>query len=516
VSDRTFIRMFAVSALLAIAATTPAAMIAEAASSEAATVAPAMEPYTTQDTPIGTLLDDPQARTILQKYIPALVEGRNADRVRSSSLKSIQGYSGGLITDKMLTAIDADLLLLGPKPVTISVGNVSEAKVKPYTLPDPLVLANGKQVTDAKTWWQKRRPEILAMFETQQYGVAPGRPRDERFEVFDKGTPAFDGKAVRKQVLIHLFKDPAGPTIQLVEYLPAAAKRPVPMFLMICFTAASSVFDDKGIREGMVWNPETKQKVPASQIQQAAQMKFNPLPFLEAGIGVAAFYYGDVDPDFPDGYALGIRALDAKGDEASRAPDAWGSIAAWAWALSRAQDYLETDKSVNAQRVAIYGASRLGKTVLWAAARDQRFAAVIDCCSGKSGAALSRRNFGETIGQGPGYWFAPNYRKYADNETALPFDAHMLLALIAPRPVLLQTGQYDYAADPKGEFLAAVAAGPVYRLLGKQDLGTSDWPPSGPILNDIGYTMNSGGHGPAPGDWNVYLEFLKKHLLPET
>ena len=119
----------------------------------------------------------------------------------------------------------------------------------------------------------------------------------------------------------------------------------------------------------------------------------------------------------------------------------------------------------------------------------------------------------ETIAQGPGYWFAPNYRKYANDENALPMDAHSLLALIAPRPVLLQTGKYDFAGDPKGEFLAAVAAGPVYQLLGKLDLGTTTWPPPSPILNDIGYEMNNGGHGPAPGDWDIYLAFLEKHFV---
>ena len=288
------------------------------------------------------------------------------------------------------------------------------------------------------------------------------------------------------------------------------------MLLMIGFTTPSSMFDDPGIREGVVWNSQTRQKIPASQLPQAGQTKFNPLPFFDAGIGVTAFYYGDVDPDFPDGYALGIRAAYAAGNESSRAPDAWGSIAAWAWALSRGEDYLETDKAVDAKRVAIHGASRLGKTVLWAAARDTRFAAVIACCSGEGGAALSHRNFGETIASltamAP-YQFARNYQRYANNESALPMDAHMLLALIAPRPVLLQTGKYDYAADPKGEFLAAVGAGPVYRLLGKQDLGTTAWPPGEPILGDLGYEMNSGGHGMTPGDWEIYLAFLKKHLL---
>lgn len=477
-------------------------------------------PYTSMDTPIGTLLDDPEARAILKKYLPALTQGGRADMARPSTLKAIQGYSGGIITDKVLAEMDAELLKLGPKPLpapTAGMINVNEAKVRPYALPDPLRLSDGKSVSDAQTWWQRRRPEIVSLFEKQQYGIAPARPSAERFEVFDTATPAFDRSALRKQVMIHLSKDPGAPQIQLVEYIPARAKRRVPMLLLIGFSAPSSMFDDAGIRQGMVWDPQTKQKVPAPKSSPAMQVDVKPL--LDAGIGVAAVYYGDLDPDFKDGYSLGIRGLYATGDEASRPPDAWGSISAWAWGLSRVQDYLETDKAVDAKRVAINGASRLGKTVLWAAARDQRFAAVIACCSGEGGASLSHRNFGETIASltdmAP-YQFARNYQNYANNEQALPMDSHMLLALIAPRAVLLQTGNADYSADPKGEFLAAVAAGPVYRLLGKEDLGTDVWPNANqPILHDIGYFMHEGGHGTLKSDWSVYLDFLKMHLHPE-
>jgi hypothetical protein len=183
-------------------------------------------------------------------------------------------------------------------------------------------------------------------------------------------------------------------------------------------------------------------------------------------------------------------------------------------------DYLETDKAVDAKRVAIYGVSRLGKTVMWAGAHDTRFALVIASCSGEGGAALSRRNYGETIAHlvAPTrfpYQFCANYAKYAARVDQLPVDAHELVALIAPRPVLLQTGSTDYWSDPKGEFLAAVAAGPVYRLLGKQGLDTDQWPPAGtPILHDIGYYMHNGGHGTLPADWDIFLQFVATHLHP--
>src|SRR5581483_11027609 len=191
----------------------------------------------------------------------------------------------------------------------------------------------------------------------------------------------------------------------------------------------------------------------------------------------------------------------------------------WAWGLSRTMDYLETDAGVDAKRVAILGVSRLGKTVMWAGAHDPRIALVIASCSGEGGAALSRRNYGETIAHlvAPArypYQFCANYAKYAEHVDQLPVDAHELVALMAPRPVLLQTGSTDNWSDPKGEFLAAVAAEPVFRLFGRQGLGTDRWPaPGTPILHDIGYSMHAGGHGTLPGDWDQYLAFLKQHLV---
>jgi hypothetical protein len=181
-------------------------------------------------------------------------------------------------------------------------------------------------------------------------------------------------------------------------------------------------------------------------------------------------------------------------------------------------DYLETDKGVDAKRVALMGISRLGKTVLWAAARDARFALVVASCSGEGGAALSRRNYGETIKHlveptRYDYQFCANYAKYADHVDQFPVDAHMLLALIAPRPVLLQTGDTDRWSDPRGEFLAAYAATPVFRLLGKDGIDTAQMPPAGtPILHTLGYFMHAGGHGMLPTDWDQIFKFLELHL----
>jgi hypothetical protein len=202
--------------------------------------------------------------------------------------------------------------------------------------------------------------------------------------------------------------------------------------------------------------------------------------------------------------------------------DEWGTIAAWAWGISRVVDYLETDKAVDAKRVAITGVSRLGKTVLWAGASDPRIALVIASCSGEGGAALARRNYGETIAhlEAPSrypYQFAANYAKYANDPGQLAVDTHCLVALMAPRPVLLQTGNTDGWSDPKGEFLAAVAARPVFELLGKKGPETDEFPLAGKFVGDtLGYYMHAGGHGTVPSDWDVYLKFMTTHLKPGT
>jgi hypothetical protein len=393
--------------------------------------------------------------------------------------------------------------------------NYNEARVGDYTLPELLVLANGKPVRDAKTWNEKRRAEILRLFEENQYGRSPGRPSAMSFDVFDAGATAFDGKAIRRQVTIYFSADKAGPKMDLLTYVPAKAAGPVPLLLNLSFSANSTTVNDTGVRAGEVWSRE-KKKVPAGQGPNFGRINVTRL--LDAGFGFATVYYGDIDPDFLGGVPFGVRALYLKPGQSEPAPDEWGAISAWAWGLSRAIDYLETDKSVDAKRVAIMGVSRLGKTVMWAGAHDPRIALVIASCSGEGGAALSRRNYGETIAhlteptRYP-YQFAGNYAKYASRVDQFPVDAHMLVALIAPRPVLLQTGDKDFWSDPKGEFLAAVAAGPVYRMLGKQGLDTDQMPAAGtPILHTIGYYEHAGGHGTIPSDWDQFLAFMQMHL----
>lgn len=395
--------------------------------------------------------------------------------------------------------------------------NYTEANVGAYTLPDPLRLNNGQMVNSAKTWLEQRRPEILALFEEYQYGRTPGPPEDVSFERFDPGTSAFDGRALRKQVTIYFTKDRSGPQMDLLIYLPAEADKPVPLLLNISFAANASIVDDPGVKKGTVWNRD-KQRVPAPDRSRFGGLRV--LPFLEKGFGIATVYYGDIDPDFAGGIPYGIRSLYLEPGQTEPAPDEWGAISAWAWGLSRAMDYFETDADIDDSRVAITGVSRLGKTALWTAARDPRFALVIASCSGEGGAALSRRNYGETIKlitlpDRYAYQFAGNYAGYGDAPGRNPVDAHLLLSLIAPRPVLLQTGNSDHWSDPRGEFLAAVAAEPVYQLLGEAGLGTDEMPPAGrAILNTIGYYMHDGGHGTQPEDWEQFIKFMQLHLQP--
>lgn len=411
---------------------------------------------------------------------------------------------------------------VSPPPPTSVAGipvNYDEANVGNYTLPDPLQLKDGTKVQDLNVWAKRRRPEIVSLFETEQYGKAPGRPPKEHFEIVEKEAPALNGKALRRQVTLSFSEDPTWPKMHLLIYLPVHRQKPAPVLLSISFVSPSNAVDDPGILPGEEWDPKTNKRVPARKGRGFGQL--NVLPFLEAGIGVATFYYGDIDPDSPNGFTDGIRAHYLTSGQKERKPEEWGSIAAWAWGLSRAQDYFETDRQIDAKRVAIHGVSRLGKTALWAGAHDQRFAAVIASCSGEGGAALSHRNYGETIahltasGRYP-YQFAQNYAKWAGFPDKAPMDSNLLIALVAPRPLLLQTGSTDGWSDPKGEFLAAIAAEPVYKLYGKRGLDTNEQPKAGePILHDLSYYMHEGGHGMVPADWNIYLEFLKMHLHPE-
>ena len=238
---------------------------------------------------------------------------------------------------------------------------------------------------------------------------------------------------------------------------------------------------------------------------------------LMRGYGVATFYYGDVEPDHIEGWRDGIRGYALKlAGRTERAPDEWGALGAWAWGLSRALDYLETNPAVDAHRVVVFGHSRQGKAALWAGAQDQRFALVVSNNSGEGGASLARRDFGENIAcsiDHASWRYCNRFRDYIDRASDLPFDQHMLLALVAPRPIYISSATEDLLADPKGEFLSAVHVEPVYRLFGQRGVNTSQWPPPDIVVgHTVGYHRRTGKHDITLFDWEQFLEFADRHL----
>ncbi len=395
--------------------------------------------------------------------------------------------------------------------------NYDEAKVPAYKLPDPLVMRNGEPVRDAATWQQKRRPEIVQLFETQMFGRTPSRKPKMTFELASIDQAALGGKAVRKEVSIRI----EGKAMRMLLYIPEGARGPVPVFLGLNFQGNHAINADPGITLGESWvvDPQTKVRVkqPATEKTRAAAARRWPVErILAKGFGLATIHYYDIEPDFDGGLPHGMRTLLLKPDRTGPAADEWAAIGAWAWGLSRAVDYLATDEAIDAKRIALIGHSRLGKAALWAGAMDQRFALVVSNDSGEGGVAISRRQYGETVSdlntRFP-HWFCANYRQYSGKEDTLPFDSHMLIALIAPRPVYVASALEDQWADPRGEFLGAVAAGPVYQLFGKKGIGTERMPEiHQPVGATVRYHIRAGKHDVTDYDWDQYLAFAAEHF----
>jgi hypothetical protein len=397
-------------------------------------------------------------------------------------------------------------------------------------LPDPLTGNDGRRVTSAEQWLAVRRPELLKLAQEQMYGCAPERPKGMRFEVQEQAANALGGKATRKQVTIYFNGDVQGPKTELLIYVPNDTKGPVPAFLAINFWGNQTVNPDPAIRLPASWVESGKypwvdlsvikehRATEASRGINASQWPVQKI--VERGYALVTFYRGDIFADsllgneYPDDPLK--TGLPGAYPELQGRDDNFSGVGAWAWALSRALDYLETDPAINVHKVAVFGWSRLGKAAIWAGAEDERFAMVISNESGKGGAALFKHLVGETVehlNQAYPYWFCKNFRRYSKNEDALPFDQHEILALIAPRPLYVASAIEDTGSDPLGEFLSAQAASPVWRLLGETGLTSQNWPAvDQPLHGRVSYHVRSGGHDVTEFDWTQYLDFADRFL----
>jgi hypothetical protein len=413
-----------------------------------------------------------------------------------------------------LPRVFAWCFLLGLADLSASANNYDEARVGDYTLPDPLTCNDGSRVTNAETWLAKRRPEILESYRAEIFGRSPDAGANATFNVWETSTNALGGTAVRKQIEINFSGTAEGPFAHLLLYTPAG-KSASPVFLCLQFNGNYTVTEDPEIAIFPGWNGKTGlPAMPQNPVRGQSAREWKVAETLARGYGMAFLDYREIEPDLANG--AGFKYGVHRNFPPPAATDGWGAISAWAWGASRALDYLVTDPDVDGQRVILFGLSRLGKTVLWAGAQDTRFAAIIASCSGEMGASLSRRDYGETVDDVVKhfpYWMCGNFQKFAGHWTNLPVDSHSLLSLIAPRPLFLNTASEDRWGDPRGEFLAARAATPVYELFGKTGIREPDFPSLDHALqHDIGFNCHKGKHEALPTDWDNYLDFADAHF----
>ncbi len=402
--------------------------------------------------------------------------------------------------------------------------NYDEAKIPAYTVLDPLVMADGRAVTTAKMWWGQRRPEIVRLFEEDEFGRSPASAQKVplRAKVVETDAHALGGNAIREQVDVYFTDKLAdGPKMRMLLYLPAHAKGRSPVVLGLNFTGNGTVVNDPGVLLTPVWKKGEGTQgptltMPENTTRGTQAAKWQVETVIGRGYGLATIYYGDIEADFKDASATSVRRLFLPAGQATFEPNAWGAFGAWAWGLSRAVDYLETDKLVDGRRIAVTGHSRLGKAADWAVAQDPRIAVLLSTESGHGGQTIQRRALGETVGHledSFGYWFCGNYARWVGKDRDIPVDGNLLLSLVAPRPVYVASAVGDEWSDPKGEFLSAVSASRVYRLLGKTALPTDATMPGvdqpiGVAGSAVAYHERSGVHDVTAFDWEQYLRFL--------
>jgi len=409
----------------------------------------------------------------------------------------------------------ASFAVYSQRPGTI----YDEEKVPLYTLPEIMVAQNGRKIRNLKQWEKIRKPEILRLFQQEVFGKVPGKLEITEIIVHENAGEALGGLAVRKQLDLIFRNNNQEIAVGLLIYLPKT-DAPVPVFLGYNFMGNHTILNDPHIRLSPSWiqdNPSLG--VIHNQITEQSRgvqdNRWHVEKIVKAGYGLATVYYGDIDPDKND-FLDGIHPLFYNSGQENPASDEWGAIAAWSWGLSRVMDYLEKEDQINAKQVIVIGHSRLGKTALWAAASDPRFAACISNNSGCMGAALSKRIFGETVGvinSSFPHWFCGNFKKYNGREDELPVDQHLLLAAIAPRPLYVASATADLWADPKGEFLSAKLASEVYSLYGLKGLTIDEMPkPDSPVSGVVSYHIRTGKHDITGYDWEQYIRFADEQV----
>jgi len=374
--------------------------------------------------------------------------------------------------------------------------NFDEAAVRRFDLPDPLATRTGGRVT-TRDEWTARRAEILEFFRQHVYGRSPGKPAHLEFRVLEEQPNAMEGAATLRRVAVMSTHQSRAHRFEITLFLPNASQGRAPVFLLLNNRPPGNVDPTRQEKSGF-W--------PAEQV-------------IARGYGVAALQVGDLAPDDKLRFRQAVIELFEGTTEGPRPADAWGALAAWAWGASRALDYFETDSRVDATRVAVVGHSRGGKAALWAGAEDERFAMVVSNESGQGGAALSRRNFGETVAritEAFPHWFAGNYASFGGREDALPVDQHMLLALIAPRLLYVASADEDLWADPRGEYLSQVHASLVFALWGDPPMTADAMPPleTPLVVGRRGYHVRRGSHNLTPYDWSRFVDFADRHWRP--
>ncbi|MDN3594845.1 glucuronyl esterase domain-containing protein [Zunongwangia endophytica] len=383
-------------------------------------------------------------------------------------------------------------------------------------LPDPLLSENGTKINNVEKWENIRRPEILEMVKNLMYGTSPEAPGKLKFVLFDQSENALKGKAIRKQVAVYISGKTDYHLLDLLIYLPKNMNKSVPVFLGLNFQGNHAINKDLAIRlsDKWVWIGAggSEKNHPTERSRGAVSSRWPIEMILDKGYGVATVYAGDLDPDYYDDFKNGIHALYPK---LQSRDDNFSTMGAWAWGLSRCMDYFEIDNDIDETKIGIFGFSRMGKAAIWAGANDERFGMVISNESGGGGAALSKRKVGENLARlnkGNRHWFSKSFSQFNEHEENLPFDQHMVLALVAPRPIYVGSAEGDPGSDSEGEFLSLKHASSVYNLFEMEGFKNTQFPHvDSPVFKEgMGYHIRSGTHDIKEYDWQQFLKFADR------